>query len=183
MVATIAALSVLGVWLAYTYNRLVKHANLAREAWSGIDVQLKRRHDLVPNLVEVVRAYATHERQVLEGVTAARAEVGGERPPGELQQRENVLSGRLRSLLALAEAYPQLLANRSFADLHDQLVEIEDRLQMARRYYNGSVRDYNICVESFPSNLVARLLAFQRRQFFELASATERKSPEVKVLP
>jgi LemA protein len=181
MLVSIALLALLAVWSVVAYNRLVRHANLTREAWSGIDVQLKRRHDLVPNLVEVVRAYAKHEREVLESVTAARADAASDRPGAELQRQENVLTGRLKSLLALAENYPQLLANRSFADLHDQLVGVEDQLQMARRYYNGSVRDYNTRVESFPSNLVARSFGFARRSFFELASATERAAPEVRI--
>jgi LemA protein len=169
------------LWGVYAYNRLVKHANLAREAWSGIDVQLERRHDLIPNLVAVVEAYAKHEHEVLESVTRARRRAVDGEPAPELQRRENQLTGSLRSLLALAENYPELLANRSFADLHDQLVEIEDRIQMARRYFNGSVRDYNIRVESFPSNLVARALGFEIRAFFELASATERRAPSVEI--
>ena len=183
MTVAIGILGLLAVGLAYAYNRLVRRANLSREAWSGIDVQLKRRHDLVPNLVAVVRAYAKHEREVLESVTAARSEAGGGARPAERMRHENALTGRLKSLLALVESYPQLLADRSFSDLHAQLVEIEDQLQMARRYFNGCVRDYNICVESFPSNLVARLLAFERRDFFELASATERRAPEVRMSP
>jgi LemA protein len=170
-------------WGVYAYNRLVKHANLAREAWSGIDVQLERRHDLVPNLVAVVEAYAKHEHEVLESVTRARRRAVDDEPARELQRRENQLTGSLRSLLALAENYPELLANRSFADLHDQLVEIEDHIQMSRRYFNGSVRDYNVCVESFPSNLVARALGFEIRAFFELASATERRAPSVEIAP
>jgi LemA protein len=170
-------------WGVYAYNRLVKHANLAREAWSGIDVQLERRHDLVPNLVAVVEAYAKHEHEVLESVTRARRRAVDDEPARELQRRENQLTGSLRSLLALVENYPELLADRSFADLHDQLVEIEDHIQMSRRYFNGSVRDYNVCVESFPSNLVARALGFEIRAFFELASATERRAPSVEIAP
>ena len=173
--------ALLAAWVVVAYNRLVRHANLAREAWSGIDVQLERRHDLVPNLVAVVQAYASHEKDVLTDVTSARAAAASDGPPTDLQRHENTLTGRLRSLLAVAEAYPQLLADRSFADLHDQLVEIEDRLQMARRYFNGTVRDYNIRVESFPSNLVAHLLGFELRDFFELASATERRAPKVRI--
>ena len=169
------------LWGIHAYNRLVKHANLAREAWSGIDVQLERRHDLVPNLVAVVEAYAKHEHEVLESVTRARRRAVDDETAPELQRRENQLTGSLRSLLALAENYPELLANQSFADLHDQLVEIEDRIQMSRRYFNGSVRDYNICVESFPSKLVAHVLGFKIRRFFELASATERRAPRVEI--
>ncbi|MBW2286783.1 MAG: LemA family protein [Deltaproteobacteria bacterium] len=181
MVMTALFLVLSALWGVSAHNRLVKHANLAREAWSGIDVQLERRHDLVPNLVAVVEAYAKHEHEVLESVTRARQRAVDDEPAPELQRRENQLTGSLRSLLALTENYPELLANRSFADLHDQLVEIEDRIQMARRYFNGSVRDYNICVESFPSNLVARVLGFEIRSFFELASATEREAPKVEI--
>jgi len=181
MVAAMIAGTLLAAWVVVAYNRLVRDANRVREAWSGIDVQLKRRHDLVPNLVAVVQAYAGHEKGVLTEVTAARTSASSEGLPADLQRHENALSGRLRSLLAVAEAYPQLLADRSFADLHDQLVEIEDQLQMARRYFNGTVRDYNIRVESVPSNLVARLLGFELRSFFELASATERHAPEVRM--
>lgn len=171
----------IGAWGVWIYNRLVTHANLVREAWSGIDVQLKRRHDLVPNLVAVVEAYAKHEHEVLESVTRARTRAADTETTPERLRRENRLSGSLKTLLALAESYPELLANRSFADLHEQLVEIEDRLQMARRYFNGAVRDYNIRVESFPSNLVAARLGFTVRSFFELASSTERRAPSVEI--
>jgi LemA protein len=159
----------------------VTRSNLAREAWSGIDVQLKRRHDLVPNLVAVVETYAKHEHQVLESVTLARSRAAVDEPAPERLRHENQLTGSLKSLLVVAEDYPDLLANRSFADLHRQLVEIEDHIQMARRYFNGAVRDYNIRVESFPSNLVARALDFETRSFFEIASATERQAPRVEI--
>jgi LemA protein len=183
MALTFGTLSLIAAWLAYAFNRLVTQSNLTREAWSGIDVQLKRRHDLLPNLVQVVRAYAKHEREVLEGVTAARSAALADSAGPDLQRRENQLTQQLQSLLALAESYPQLLADRSFADLHRQLVAIEDQLQMARRYFNGCVRDLNIRVESFPSNLVAMAFDFDRRDFFELDSATERKAPLVRLTP
>lgn len=167
--------------VAYAFNRLVRLGNLVREAWSGIDVQLERRHDLVPNLVEAVRSYATFERGVLEDVTRLRAESRPDRPSVELQDRENALTGRLKSVLAVAEAYPQLMANRSFLALQDQLVEIEDQLQMARRYYNGTVRDYNTAAEQFPSNLVARAFGFVGRPFFQIETATQRQVPNVEI--
>jgi LemA protein len=169
------------VWVAVAFNRLVRHANLVREAWSGIDVQLKRRHDLVPNLVEVVQSYARYERDLMEDVTRLRA---GARPPlptRELQDQENGLSDSLRGVLAVAEAYPELLANRSFLRLQEQLVEIENQLQMARRYYNGTVRDYNTIAEQFPSNLVATLFRFPLQPFFQVESATERALPQVEI--
>jgi LemA protein len=183
MIVAICTICVAAVWFAFAYNLLVRDLNRSREAWSGIDVQLKLRHDLLPNLVEVVSAYAKHERDVLEGVTSARTAALAETEPAALARQENRLTERLRSLFALAESYPELLADRSFANLHDQLVIIEDQLQMARRYYNGTVRDYNIRTESFPSNLVARIHGFESREFFLLASATERATPAVDLTP
>jgi len=172
-----AALLVLLAWAAFAFNRLVRHANLVREAWSGIDVQLARRHDLVPNLVEVVRSYASFEKQLLVDLTRLRAEGRATRA---LQDGENALSTQLRSVLALAEAYPQLLANQNFLRLQEQLAEIENHLQMARRYYNGTVRDYNTAAESFPSNLVASLFGFSLEDFFQVESAVA-TVPEVKL--
>src|SRR5262249_9987531 len=147
-------------------------------AWSGIDVQLKRRHDVVPNLVEAVRSYAGFEKHLLEELTRLRAEGRASRA---LQDGENALSAQLRGALAVAEAYPQLRANQSFLRLQEQLVEIEDQLQMARRYYNGTVRDYNTAAESFPSNLVASLFRFPLQEFFQVESAVERRVPEVQL--
>jgi len=181
MIVAIGTFCLSVVWFAFAYNRLVRDLNRTREAWSGIDVQLKLRHDLLPNLVEVVRGYAKHEREALESVTAARCAAQAENDLAALAREENRLTQRLHSLFALAESYPQLLADRSFADLHERLVAIEERLQMARRYYNGAVRDYNTRTESFPSNLVARLHGFEPREFFLLASATERVAPEVEL--
>jgi LemA protein len=181
MIVAIGTLCLTVVWFAFAYNRLVRDLNRTREAWSGIDVQLKLRHDLLPNLVEVVRSYAKHEHHVLAAVTAARSAAQAQENLNVLAREENLLTQRLQSLFALAENYPQLLADRSFADLHKQLVTIEDQLQMARRYYNGSVRDYNTRKESFPFNLVARLHGFESREFFLLASATERAAPGVRL--
>jgi len=179
MAIAIGAFCLALVWFVYTYNRLVRDQNRTNEAWSGIDVQLKLRHDLLPNLVEVVKGYAKHERDVLEGVTRARSAALAETRTDRLAREEGRLTERLRTLFAVAEDYPQLLADESFADLHDQLVAIEDRLQMARRYYNGTVRDYHIRLESFPSNLVAKLHGFEPREFFLVESATERAAPRV----
>lgn len=179
VLAVAAAALLLGLWLAVTYNRLVRQRNLVKEAWSGIDVQLKRRHDLVPNLVRVVEAYASHEKDVLEEVTRLRATAGTEAPSEALQHDENTLADRLSRLIAVAEAYPELKADRQFLTLHEQLVEIEDHLQYARRYYNGTVRDLNVRVESFPANVVAGSLGFESAPFFELTSATERHAPKV----
>ena len=173
----IGAIAVLALAGALAFNRLVRHRNLVREAWSGIDVQLKRRHDLVPNLVESVRGHATFERTVLEEVTRLR---GAPRASRALQDGENALTTQLRGLLAVAEAYPQLRAGESFLGLQQRLTEVENQLQMARRYYNGAVRDYNIAVESFPSNLVARAFGFTLEEFFQVESALERAVPEVR---
>lgn len=173
----IGAIAVLALAGALAFNRLVRHRNLVREAWSGIDVQLKRRHDLVPNLVESVRGHATFERTVLEEVTRLR---GAPRASRALQDGENALTTQLRGLLAVAEAYPQLRAGESFLGLQQRLTEVENHLQMARRYYNGAVRDYNIAVESFPSNLVARAFGFTLEEFFQVESALERAVPEVR---
>jgi LemA protein len=176
-IAIIAALSLL-TWVAVAFNRLVRRANLVREGWSGIDVQLKRRHDLVPNLVDVVRSYASFEKELLTDVTQLRSQGRATR---SLQDRENALSSQLRSVLAVVEAYPQLTANKTFLRLQEQLAEIEDHLQMARRYYNGSVRDYNTAVESFPSNVVAALFRFPLQEFFQVESAIERRVPDVQL--
>jgi len=167
------------LWVLCAFNRLVRHANLVREAWSGIDVQLKRRHDLVPSLVDVVKAHAGFERGVLEEITRLRSGAQSQRASADLQDRENVLTARLKSVLAVAEAYPELRASRSYLDLQTQLADVEDQLQMARRYYNGAVRDYNIAVESFPSNLVAVVFRFPLESFFQVEAATERQVPKV----
>jgi len=176
--AVVSALSIVALlaWAIVAFNRLVRLANLVREAWSGIDVQLKRRHDLVPNLVEVVRSHAGFERDVLERVTTLRA---SGRATRDLQDGENTLSEQLRGLLAVVEAYPELRATRAFLDLQARLAEVENQLQMARRYYNGTVRDYNTAVESFPSNLVAARFGFAKQEYFQVESALERATPEV----
>ncbi len=152
-----------------TYNRLVSLRTRVREAWSDIQVQMKRRYDLIPNLVDTVAAYAAHERGTLEGVVRARAEAmadSGE--PAHQAQTEGALQSTLRSLFALAEAYPQLKADGNFAQLQADLMEVETQIKMSRRYYNGSVRDLNVAVEQFPSNLIAGRFDFRPAQFFEL---------------
>ncbi len=164
----------------FIYNRFVRLQNLVKEAWSGIDVQLKRRYDLIPNLVRTVQGYAKHERGLFESVTQARTkaiEAQGVRPQAEA---ENTLTTQLKSLFALAENYPTLKANENFMELQQNLSKIEDEIQMARRYYNGTVRDLNILVESFPSNLIAKWSGFQQKEFFEIELATQRATPEVK---
>ncbi len=162
------------------FNRLIRLRNLMQEAWSGIDVQLKRRYNLIPNIVETVKGYMQHERKVLEEVTSLRSKITDTSGIKESGEGENRLSKALKSIFALAEAYPDLKANQGFINLHKNLAEIEDQIQLARRYYNGTVRNYNISVESFPGNLVAQLFNFKKADFFEIEYATEREVPDVK---
>jgi LemA protein len=167
------------VYVATIYNRLVRARNLVREGWSGIDVQLRRRTDLVPNLVEVVKGYAAHERGVFEEVTASRA---GALAAGDVAGQAAAalaLKAALGRLMAVAEAYPQLKADQNFRKLQDQLADIEDQLQMARRYYNGTVRDLNIAIETFPDALIARPLGFHEEPFFELDDRADAAAPKV----
>jgi len=161
------------------YNLLIKHRNRVREAWSGIDVQLKRRHELIPRLVDTVKAYATHESSLLE--TVSRVRTTGVEADGvsAAEKAEQEISVSLRPMLALAEAYPDLKADKGYSELQSRLVEVEDFLQMARRYYNGTVRDYNNVVEMFPGNLVAGFFRFKPMDFFEIEVATERLAPTV----
>jgi LemA protein len=161
------------------YNSLVRLNVQCDNAWADIDVQLKRRYDLVPNLVESVKGYAAHERGTLEAVISARNRAMSATGPADKAQAENVLSGALKSLFALAEAYPQLRAVESFTSLQSSLSEIEDTVQNARRYYNAVVRDLNIKIQQFPTNMVAGMLGFKTREFFELTAAAEREAPQV----
>ena len=161
------------------YNKLVKARNQMREGWSGIEVQLKRRHELVPALVECVKGYQTHERGLLEAVVRERTEAQAARGAGEAGGAEKVLGRDLGKIVALAEAYPDLKADKSFRGLMGDLVEIEDQIQYARRYYNGSVRDLNNAIESFPSNLVAGWFGFEAGDFFEVETASERLPPDL----
>lgn len=165
----VALLLILGggllLFLVFLFNRLIRDRNLMREGWSGIDVQLKRRADLIPVLAEAVKGYAQHEKNLFEEVASLRTE-------GEIVEG-------LKGLLAVAERYPDLKASQNFLKLQRDLVEIEDNLQYARRYYNGCVRNYNVRVQSFPSLIVARLFRFREAEFFEIEYATEREVPEV----
>jgi len=159
------------VILIIIYNRFVRLANRVAEAWSDIDVQMKRRYDLIPNLVETVKGYATHEKGVFESVTQARAAAMGATSLADHAKAENMLSSTLKSLFAVSEAYPQLRANENFLDLQKELTDAEDKIQAARRFYNGNVRDYNTLLESFPSNLIGKAFSFARKEFFELAES------------
>ena len=168
------------ITIVWVFNRLVRCRFLTREAWSGMDVQLKRRHDLIPNLVEAVKNYAQYERGVLTEITNIRTKLAQVTNPKEQTPLENGLSQAFKNIFALAEAYPDLKANKSYLELQKGLTEIEDQIQLARRYYNGTVRNYNIAVESFPGNLVAALFNFKPEDFFEIEYATERNVPDVK---
>ena len=170
---------VLVLWLAGMFNALVRGRNRVKEAWSDIDVQLKRRYDLIPNLVETVKGYAAHEREVLENVIKARSAAMSAQTVGEHGQAENMLTGALKSLFALSENYPQLRASENFAKLQDELSDTENKIQAARRFYNTNVLDLNNKVEQFPTNIFARTFGFQKASFFELGSEAERQPVKV----
>ena len=165
--------------LIVSYNGLVRLKVQAQNGWADIDVQLKRRHDLVPNLVETVKGYASHERATFEAVIAARNQAISAQGPGAKAKAEDALGGALKSLFALAESYPQLRAVEGFTALQGSLREIEDTIGSARRYYNAVVRDLNTKIAQFPHNIVAGIFGFKPREFFELASADEREPPKV----
>ena len=179
MVFLIIVVAIILIWLIVTYNLFVRDKNLIKEAWSGIDVQLKRRHNLIPNLISSVKGYSQYEKNLLDEITQKRSEAVKAEDIKEIAPAESDLSGMLKSLFVSVENYPDLKANKSFLDLQNQLVEIEDQLQYARRYFNGAVRNYNIRVESFPSNFIAMVFNFKQENFFEISLATERKVPEV----
>ncbi len=174
----ILALLVLGT--IFIYNSLVRLRVQGDNAWADIDVQLKRRYDLIPNLLETVKGYAAHERETLDQVVGARARAMSAQGPAAKGEAEGMLGQALRSLFALAEAYPQLRAVESFRDLQASLGQIEEALQSARRYYNAVVRDLNTRIAQFPSNLVAGLFGFGPREFFELADPAQREAPRVR---
>ena len=167
------------LWLAGAFNSLVRSRNRVKEAWSDIDVQLKRRYDLIPNLVNTVKGYATHESEVFERVIKARSAAIGAHTVAEHGQAENMLSGALKNLFALAEAYPTLRASENFAKLQDELSDTENKIQAARRFYNTNVLTLNTKIEQVPTNLVASMFGFKKEQFFELGSAAEKEPVKV----
>lgn len=178
VIAVLAAFAFYGVTL---YNRLVKTRQMTEEGWSGIDVQLKRRADLIPNLVDSIKGYVGHERATLEQVTSLRAQIG-KVPQGDVAERgklEGMLSGVIGRLLAVAESYPDLKANQNFLKLQESLGELENEIQMARRYYNGAVRNLNVMVESVPSNLVASPFGFVKKDYFEIVDEADRAVQKV----
>ncbi len=176
----VAILVVIGLIVAGIYNGLVQLRVRADNSWSDIDIQLKRRHDLIPNLVETVKGYAAHEKGTFEDVAKYRSAAMAATSAADRAQAEGQLTQALRGLLAVAEAYPELKANTQFQALQQSLSELEDAIQNSRRYYNAVVRDLNTKIQSFPTNLIAGMFNFQQRQFFEIADATERAVPSVK---
>ena len=181
MLAILAGFIVLMIlFVVIIYNKLIRLRNTVQSSWSDIDVQLKKRYDLVPNLVETVKGYAAHERAVFEKVSEARSMAMHASSPAEKAKAENMFRDTLKSLFAVAEAYPELKANANFMQLQAQLKELEDNIEYARRYYNAVVRDFNILIESFPSNIIASQFRFQKEEFFELeAPEVERKPVKV----
>lgn len=176
----IAIVVVVAFWFIITYNSLVRLKNRSQEAWADIDVQLKRRYNLIPNLVETVKGYATHERGVLEKVTEARSKAMNAAGIKEKEAAENLLSNTLKSLFAVSENYPQLKASGNFLELQRELSDTENKIQAARRFYNGNVRDLNIKIESFPVNLIASTFGFKKMDLFELAEPEKREPVKVK---
>ncbi|EKE25113.1 MAG: LemA-like protein [uncultured bacterium] len=173
IVVAVLMLGVIGI-----YNSLVRLKNRVDEAWSDIDVQLKRRYDLIPNLINTVKGYASHEKELLEKITQARTAAMGAQTPGEKQDAENALSGTLKSLFAVSENYPDLKANQNFLELQRELTDTEDKIQASRRFYNGNVRDLNTKIETFPTNFLAGMLNFTKREFF-VAEESEKENIKV----
>lgn len=179
----LAIIAVIAIAVIAMYNSLIRLKNRVEEAWSDIDVQLKRRYDLIPNLVETVKGYAAHEKETFEKVVNARnaamaAQSGGDRK--KMAEAENMLSGTLKSIFALSESYPDLKANQNFLELQRELTDTEDKIQASRRFYNGNVRDFNTKLEVFPTNIMAGMLGFKRREFFEIGEEKEREAVRVK---
>lgn len=175
----LAILAVLIIWFVAVFNGIISLKNRTKEAWSDIDVQLKRRHDLIPNLVETVKGYAKQESSVFEKVTQARADAINAKGPAEASQKENVLSGALKSVFAVAESYPDLKSSANFQKLQDELTDTEDKIEAARRFYNGNVRDFNTKIETFPNSLVAGMTSSKAFELFQIEE-TEKQNPEVK---
>lgn len=176
-VIAIIAVALLIIIVIVMYNALVKTKIRVEEAWSDITVQLKRRYDLIPNLVNAVKGYAKHENQVFENVTKARANALNAQGVKETAQAENIFEGALKSLFAVAEAYPQLRASENFQQLQAELTDTEDKIMAARRFYNGSARDLNIKIDTFPSNLIAKMFGFKKRDFFEVDDVASIEKP------
>jgi len=169
------------LWTVWAYNHFVSLVNRAKEAWSDIDVQLKRRYDLIPNLIETVKGYAKHERETLQQVTDARTKAMGAQTVEARADAENMLTGALKSLFAVSESYPDLKANTNFVELQRELSDTENKIQAARRFYNSVVQELNTALESFPSNIIGNMFKFTGREFFELAEDEQAAREPVKV--
>ncbi len=176
--AVIAAVVLIGLWAVFTYNGLVRRKNVVAEAWSGIEAQLKRRADLIPNLVQTVKGYASHERETFDELTKLRAQAGGS-DVAQRAQTEQAITAAIGKIMAVAEAYPELKASTNFQSLQGQLSEIEDQIQLARRYYNGATRDFNVMIEQLPSNIVANVGGFKTAPFFQIDNQADRDVPKV----
>lgn len=179
LIVILIAVGVVALWLIAVFNGLIRLRNRVDEAWSDIEVQLKRRYDLIPNLVNAVKGYAKHEEGVFTKVTEARANALQAQNPAEQAEAENMLSGALKSLFAVSENYPALRASDNFIHLQQELVDAEDKIQAARRFYNGNVRDFNTKIQVFPNNLVAGILGFKKYEFFDAPEEVQ-QVPEVK---
>lgn len=181
MTIILIIVAVLVLWFVVTYNGLVRLVNRTKEAWADIEVQLKRRYDLIPNLVNTVKGYATHESSAFEKVTNARAAAMSAKTPGEHSKAEGVLGGAITGIFGIAEAYPELKANTNFLELQRELSDTENKIQAARRFYNGNVRDLNIKLETFPNNFIVGMFKFQKMEFFDIPDdGAESKPVEVK---
>lgn len=176
----LGVLALIVIWVIFSFNRLVSLVNRVEEAWSDIDVQLKRRYDLIPNLVNAVKGYAAHEQGTFDKVTAARTAAMQAGSAAEKGRAENMLSDTLKSLFAVAEAYPDLKANQNFLELQRELSDTENKIQAARRFYNGNVRDLNTSIQSFPGNIIAGIFRFTVREFFQLENEAAREPVAVK---
>jgi len=180
LIIILVVIALIVIFLIGLYNGIVQLKVRADSAWSDIDIQLKRRHDLIPNIVETVKGYAAHEKDTFENISKWRSAAMSATGPADRAAAENQLTGALRQLFAVAEAYPQLRASEQFTGLQNSLQEVEDAIQNARRYYNAVVRDYNTKIQTFPGNVFAGMMGFQQRQFFELDTPAERAAPQVK---
>ncbi len=180
LIAVLVVVVLIILWLIAVYNGLIRLRNRVAEAWSDIDVQLKRRYDLIPNLVEIVKGYMKHEEGVLTKVTEARTKAMQAKSLEEKGKAENMLSETLKSLFAVSENYPNLKASENFLQLQDEISDTENKIQAARRFYNGQVRDFNTKLQVFPTNMIANMLGFKAREFFEVAKDEERENVKVK---
>ena len=180
LLVLVGVVAVVALWFVFTYNGLVRLRNQVKNAWSQIDVQLKRRYDLIPNLIETVKGYAAHEKETLERVVQARQRGIDASNVKDQQEAENMITGALRKLFALSEAYPDLKANQNFLALQEELASTENKIGFARQYHNDTVKDFNTRQEMFPANLVASMLGFRPAEFFEIEEASQREVPKVK---